>query len=138
MYKVAGSIVLRQQTSFGWNYLSVQRQAKVKIHISYVITRGSLNYELILTHASNFRDGHSLLLLTCEEREVGKEKVNFKLKLAIAVCWSAQSVRHSELKKTDWRTFSFTALMHTFLHKNFSMDDYLRLIRHISTLGKAK
>ena len=47
--KAAGSsIVLHKQTSCG-RKLSVQRQTKVKIHMSYVITfdiRESLNYEL--------------------------------------------------------------------------------------------
>ena len=48
-HKAAGSIVLLKQTSCG-RKLSVPRQTKVKILISYVITfdiRVSQNYELI-------------------------------------------------------------------------------------------
>ena len=35
--KVAGSVVLRKQTSFG-RKLCIQRQTKVKFHMSYVTT----------------------------------------------------------------------------------------------------
>ena len=37
LYKASGSIDLHKQTSLG-RKLSVQRQTKVKIHMSYVIT----------------------------------------------------------------------------------------------------
>ena len=56
--KAAGSIVLCKQTSCG-RKLSVQRQTKVKIHMSYVITFGIWE----VCNMSNYHNYYKMIII---------------------------------------------------------------------------
>ena len=95
--KAAGSIVLRKQTSCG-RKLSVQRQTKVKIHMSYEITFDiweSLNYELMSHDMSSIKDmTYDIWILILF---ISVQTISYYKGLWKSVLWAPMTKHHSNL-----------------------------------------